>query len=125
MPTPTLPVRPNLDQLKHQAKNLLKAYRTGSAQAAADFATFHPEKVAPARAKLADAQLVLARRHHASSWTRLVQCCQFINAIWDDDPDAVERLVDANPNLLTDTADIRGENSTRQAASRKPGEMNR
>jgi hypothetical protein len=30
-----LPVRPNLDQLKHQAKDLLKAYRAGAAQAAA------------------------------------------------------------------------------------------
>ncbi len=110
MPSRNLPVRPNLDQLKHQAKNLLKAYRTGAAQAAADFAAFHPETVEPTRAKLADAQLVLARSYHASSWTRLVQCCQLINAIWDDDVDAVERLVDANPNLLTDTADIHGEN---------------
>ncbi len=109
MPSSGLPVRPNLDHLKHQAKDLLKAYRAGVAQAAADFAAFHPEKVAPARAKLADAQLVLARSHHASSWLRLVQCCQLMNAIWDDDPDAVERLVKANPNLLTDTADIRGE----------------
>lgn len=104
------PVRPNLDQLKHQAKNLLKAYRTGAPQAVADFSALHPRRIAPAHAKLADAQLVLARRHHASSWTRLVQCCQLINAIWEDDPDAVERLVMANPNLLTETADIRGEN---------------
>ena len=104
-----LPFRPNLDQLKHQAKNLLKAYRAGEVQAVGDFAALHPEKVAPTRAKLADAQLVLARKHHAPSWTRLVQCCQLMNAIWDDDPDAVERLVAANPNLLTDTGDIRGE----------------
>jgi len=77
----SFPVRPNLDQLKHQAKDLLKAYRAGTAQAAADFAAFHPDKVAPAHAKLADAQLVVARSYHASSWTRLVQCCQLINAI--------------------------------------------
>jgi ankyrin repeat protein len=109
MPSRSLPVRPNLDQLKHQAKDLLKAYRAGDLQAAADFATLHPDKVAPARAKLADAQLVVARSYHASSWTRLVQCCELINAIWDDDLDAVERLVNANPNLLTDTADIHGE----------------
>src|SRR5262245_18230117 len=94
-----MPVRPNLDQLKHQAKDLLKAYRAGAVQAAADFAAFHPDRVAPAHAKLADAQLVVARCYHASSWTRLVHGCQLINAIWDDDPDAVERLVKANPNL--------------------------
>lgn len=109
MPSRGLPIRPNLDQLKHQAKDLLKAYRVGAEQAATDFAAFHPEKVPPARAKLADAQLVIARRHHASSWTLLAQCCQFMNAIWDDDPDAVEHLIKANPNLLTDTADIRGD----------------
>ncbi len=110
MPSRDLPIRPSLVQLKHRAKHLLKAYRTGDAQAAADFAAFHPKPIAPADARLADAQLVLARRHHASSWTRLVQGCQFINAIWDDDPEAVERLVQANPDLMTDTADIRGEN---------------
>ena len=104
-----LPVRPNLDQLKHQAKDLLKAYRAGAAQAAADFTAFHPENIAPAKAKLADAQLALARKCHASSWTRLVQCCRLMDAIWDDDPDAVERLVKANPSLLTDTADIHDE----------------
>lgn len=109
MPSRDLPVRPNLDQLKHQAKDLLKAYRRGDAQAAADFASFHPEKVTPTRAKLADAQLVLARRYHASNWTRLVQCCELINAIWDDDRATLERLVKAHPNLLEDTADIRGD----------------
>ena len=109
MPSRSLPVRPNLDQLKHQAKDLLKAYRAGTAEAAAAFAEFHPERIAAARARLADAQLVVARSYHASSWTRLVQGCQLINAIWDDDVDAVERLVNANPNLLTDTADVHGE----------------
>ena len=109
MPSRSLPVRPNLDQLKHQAKDLLKAYRAGAAQAVADFAAFHPERVAPARAKLADAQHVLARRYHASSWTRLVQYCQLVDAIWEDDPQTVARLVQAHPNLLTDTADIHSE----------------
>jgi hypothetical protein len=62
MPSRRLPARPNLDQLKHQAKDLLKAYRAGDGQAADDFAAFHPERVSAARAKLADAQLALARR---------------------------------------------------------------
>ena len=35
MPSRSLPVRPNLDQLKHQAKDLLRAYRAGTADAAA------------------------------------------------------------------------------------------
>jgi hypothetical protein len=103
-----MPVRPNFDQLKHQAKDLLKAYRAGEVQATADFSAFHPGRITPAHAKLADAQLVVARRYHASSWTRLGQAVRLINAIWDDDVEAVERLVTANPTLLADTADIHG-----------------
>jgi len=111
MPSRSLPARPNLDQLKHQAKDLLKAHRAGDPEAADDFAAFHPERVSPVRAKLADAQLVLARSYNASSWTRLTQYCQLIDAIWADDPDTVARLARANPNLLTDTAEIRNEAS--------------
>jgi len=102
----TLPVRPDLDQLKHQAKDLLKAYRDGDAEARADFAELHPKRVGAQRAKLADAQLVLARLYGASSWTRIVQCCQLIDAIWDDDLKTVRRLVTANRNLLMEDARI-------------------
>jgi hypothetical protein len=101
-----LPVRPDLDQLKHQAKDLLKAYRDGDAEASADFAELHPDTPSAGRAKLADAQLVLARIYGASSWTRIVQCCQLIDAIWDDDLDTVHRLVTANRNLLIEDARI-------------------
>ena len=101
-----LPVRPDLNQLKNQAKDLLKAYRDGDREASADFAELHPHKVGARRAKLADAQLVLARIYGASSWTRMVQCCQLIDAIWDDDPDTVRRLVTANRKLLIEDARI-------------------
>ena len=109
MPSRSLPARPNLDQLKHQAKDLLKAYRAGDAQAADDFAAFHPESVPPARAKLADAQLVLARSYNASGWSRLAQYCELVDAIWNDEPPTVARLVKANPNLLTDMGEIRND----------------
>ena len=105
-----LPVRPDLDQLKHQAKDLLKAYRDGDAEASAHFAELHPHKPGARRAKLADAQLVLAHIYGASSWTRMVQCCQLIDAIWDDDPDTVRRLVTANRHLLTENAGIGNHN---------------
>ena len=106
MPARRLPVRPDLVQLKNQAKDLLKAYRAGNADAAAYFAEFHPEHAAPGSVKLADAQLVLARNYGAPSWMRLVQCCELIDAIWDDDPDTVRRLVTANRQLLTEDAGI-------------------
>ena len=110
MPTRRLPVRPDLVQLKHQAKDLLKAYRDSNPDAAALFAEFHPDTPGPAGAKLADAQLVLARAYGASSWTRVVQCCELIEAIWEDDPDTVRRLVTANGNLLTEDAGIGNKN---------------
>ncbi len=89
-----LPVRPNLDQLKHQAKDLLRELQ------AAD----------PA-AKLADAQHGLARSYQASNWTRLVQAVTLVNAIWDDDSDTVQRLVTENPKLLHEQALIRADSN--------------
>ncbi|HMF60846.1 MAG TPA: hypothetical protein VK595_10770, partial [Vicinamibacterales bacterium] len=55
-----LPVRPNLDQLKHQAKDLLRALRRGDPAAAAELQKYHRERPEPASARLADAQLALA-----------------------------------------------------------------
>ena len=37
-----LPVAPNLEHLKNQAKKLLAAYREGQELAVTDFAEFHP-----------------------------------------------------------------------------------
>jgi hypothetical protein len=80
MPARRLPVRPDLTQLKHQAKDLLRAIRRGDSEALADLSQYHAEGVDPAAAKLADAQLVLARSYHAPSWPRLVQACQLVDA---------------------------------------------
>lgn len=104
MPERHIPVRPNLDQLKHQAKDLLKAARKGDASAMADFKEFHPEKIDGADAKLADAQLVLARSYGIPSWPRLVQACQMTDAIWRDDVEAVRKLVMKHPALLHEMA---------------------
>ena len=84
-----LPVRPNLDQLKHQAKDLLRAVRRGDKEAIEEFRRCHPEpsrfalnadkmpahltQDACAPIKLADAQLALALSYQAPSWPRLVQ----------------------------------------------------
>jgi hypothetical protein len=105
-----LPVVPDLDQLKHQAKDLLRAMHRGDTDAIAELQEHHPTPPPPADAKLADAQLVLARSYGASSWARLVQSCKLIAAIWADDPDTVRELVVANPNLLHEHAGIRNNN---------------
>jgi hypothetical protein len=102
MPVRRLPVRPDLDQLHRQAKELLRAIHAGDANAIAELREYHPEPVDPAAAKLADAQLVLARSYEASSWTRLVQAVQLANAIWNDDLETVEALIRNNPALINE-----------------------
>jgi len=107
MPVRHLPVYPDLDQLKHQAKDLLRAIHAGEPDAIAELREFHPNNIDPSLAKLADAQLVLARSYEASSWTRLVQAVQLVHAIWDDDIEIVRALVTSNPNLIHEDALIR------------------
>jgi hypothetical protein len=102
-----LPVRPDLDQLKHQAKDLLRALRRGDPAAIAEFKQFHPGHRVPEDARLADAQLALARSYEVPSWPRLVLACQLIDAIWRDDVEAVRALVVKHPNLLHEQATVR------------------
>lgn len=98
------PVRPNLDQLKHQAKDLLRAIHAGDSFAAAALQKHHPEQIGPDSAKLADAQLTLARSYGLPSWPRLVLACQMTDAIWRDDVDTVRELVLKHPHLLHEDA---------------------
>jgi hypothetical protein len=100
MPVRDLPVRPDLEQLQRQAKELLRAIRGGDASAVAELGERHPESIDPAAAKLADAQLVLARSYRASSWQRLVHAVQLAEAIWSDDIDTVRALITGNSALL-------------------------
>lgn len=47
-----LPLRPDLDQLKRQAKELLRAIRRGDPTAVAQLRQHHPEQIDPSAAKL-------------------------------------------------------------------------
>src|SRR6186997_2591198 len=78
-PTRTLPARPSLQQLRKQAKELLKAYRAGEVAAVAEVERFEG-RPDPAKFALADAQRVLARDYGFASWTRLVQHIEGVNA---------------------------------------------
>src|SRR5215469_6597249 len=62
---PDLPARPNLDQLRHQARDLVRAARAG------DVAARKRIEAVSDRLTLAAAQLVVARDHGFSSWARL------------------------------------------------------
>jgi ankyrin repeat protein len=111
LPVRRLPVRPNLEQLQRQAKELLRAVRAGDANAIADMREHHPESIDPAAAKLADAQLVLARTYGASSWPRLVHAVRLADAIWRDDADEVRALVTQNPALVHENVLLRADSN--------------
>lgn len=73
-----LPDRPDLDQLKKQAKDLLAAYRRGDAQAIARFREALPaaagkddQAIADLALRLHDAQSCLAREYGFPSWVEL------------------------------------------------------
>src|SRR5688572_25827606 len=107
MPVRRLPVRPDLEQLQRQAKELLRAIHAGDAHAIAELREHHPEATDPTAAKLADAQLVLARSYRASSWTRLVHAVKLAEAIWRDDPETVRALITNNSALVKEHVLIR------------------
>lgn len=78
MPTKRLPVRANLDHLKHQVKDLLNQQRAAQRDACQRIREFHPlfhetsdETIASARFTLADAYLTVAREYGFPSWARL------------------------------------------------------
>ena len=70
LPTRTLSDRPNLDQLKRQAKELLDAFRAGSPTADAEVTTHYRDADRTTFA-LHDAQLVIARAYGFESWPKL------------------------------------------------------
>ena len=82
------PVRPNLEQLKHQAKDLLRDIRLNEPAALAEFRKHHPKSIDPAVAKLADAQTALARSYGMPNWAGLVTACRMTDAIWRGDVEA-------------------------------------
>ncbi len=104
MPSRHFPVRPNLEQLKHQAKDLLRAFRRNEPVAVADFHEYSPTVTDPAKARLADAQFVLARSYGLPHWPRLVTACRMTDALWRGDVDAVRALVVHDPRLLEEDA---------------------
>jgi hypothetical protein len=98
------PVRPNIEQLRHQAKDLLRAIKQGDAAAVAEMQKHQAKPVKPEDARLADAQFALARSYGLPSWPRLVTACRMTDAIWRGDVDAVRALVLQTPQLLYDDA---------------------
>ena len=73
-PASRLPARPSLEQLRKQAKNLLRDYRAGDADSAQRVQLVLPRHAdAKSGLTLADAQFTLAREYGFRNWAALVQ----------------------------------------------------
>ena len=107
---------PNLDQLKNQAKDLLKAHASGDPDAIERVLENHPAY--PVRSEteltLSDAQLVIAREYGFLGWPKLKahvdsltedqgdgdQAVELMKAVQADDVALVGRLFASHPALL-------------------------
>ncbi|MBS1805612.1 MAG: ankyrin repeat domain-containing protein [Acidobacteria bacterium] len=98
------PVRPNLEQLKHQAKDLLRAFKGGDTAALEDFREHLVALPDAQSARLADAQFVLARSYGLQNWPRLVVACRMTDAIWRGDMETVRAMVRKEPKLIIENA---------------------
>lgn len=117
-PTSPLPARPSLEQLRKQAKDLLRQARAGDVRALSQIRTQRGRAVDVARVRLADAQLAIAREHGFASWPRLkhhVEARQrpsdydeplwgrdtwpFLVAVLDGDEATVRRMLAHDPSL--------------------------
>ncbi len=105
LPTRALPAKPDLKQLKRQAKELLRAFRSGDAAAAAEVAAHYRGAATDAFA-LRHAQLVLARSYGFDSWPKLkayvsgVTIERLAAAVRADDAQSVEAMLRARPELV-------------------------
>ncbi|MGC1490531.1 MAG: ankyrin repeat domain-containing protein [Candidatus Acidiferrum sp.] len=104
--TRRLPKQPSLEQLRKQAKDLLKQYRAGDAAAVAEVARFE-RRPDPATFALHDAQRVLARAYGYESWPKLKAFVDGANverlaaAVKTGDAGQVRVLLSARPELVS------------------------
>ncbi len=97
---PFLPVRPDLDQDRTQAKELLAACAAGNPEALARVALQRQRSDGPV---LSDAQLALAREHGFDSWPKFKRAIeltpQLRDALDPGDPDRVSAILAEAPQL--------------------------
>lgn len=145
----TLPKRPNIDQLKRQAKELRRLAATGDTTALERFRILPAFAGLPANAlattalALHDAQSVIAREHGFSAWRALAERVEeltlqqgealiaFIEAATDGRSGRARRLLEQHPDLarvsfqaalvLGDAAQVEAWLAADPALARQPG----
>jgi ankyrin repeat protein len=93
---PYLPARPDLEQLRHQAKDLLHAAAAGQPDAVARIQAVSGRQI------LASAQLALAREYGFASWARLKREVERRDILNGRDLSRVARLLAEDPRLAVD-----------------------
>jgi hypothetical protein len=92
---PDLPARPDLDQLRHQAKDLLHAAQRGDHEAVSRI------RAVSGRIMLSTAQLTLAREYGFASWARLKLEVERRDILNSRDLSRLTRLLAEHPELAT------------------------
>jgi uncharacterized protein len=92
---PDLPARPDLNQLRHQAKDLLRAAQRGDSAAVARI------RAVSDRIILSSAQLALAREYGFASWARVKLEVQRRDILNSRDLSRLTRLLAEHPELAT------------------------
>jgi len=120
MPTRELPARPSLEQYKKQAKELVKAYRSGDAGARRRVRDHHPRLARKSDAaahhedfSLAAAQFVIAREHGCDSWPKFIKHIEAVSG----------RLSPATVWRTAEEAVVAGDVATLDALLRDYGEI--
>jgi ankyrin repeat protein len=90
-----LPARPDLGQLRHQAKDLLRAAQRGDPEATARIRTVSERII------LSSAQLALAREYGFASWARLKLEVERRDVLNSRDLSRLARLLAGHPELAT------------------------
>jgi len=97
---PDLPVRPDLEQLRRQAKELVRGARAGDADSLGRLAAVDGGPV------LADAQLAVAREYGFPSWPKLKSEVERRQILNDRDLGRLRAALDDDPSLATDSMDL-------------------
>jgi ankyrin repeat protein len=95
MPVRELPARPNLEHLKKQARQLLRGIMQADSSAVDRFR--EAQVTLPSAAKLAQAQLVIAREYGFDNWANLKAQ---VGALSDDPVEALTTAIKANDGPL-------------------------
>lgn len=104
-PSRRLPEQPNLEQLKRQAKDLLRQYRSGDPGAVAEINQFE-QNAKRSEFALNDAQRVIARSYGFASWPKLkafvdgARIACFGEAVQNGDMSHVRSMLASCPELV-------------------------